>query len=139
MAKTNKSEKKKTIIKTTTGKVYNAIPALQELMREKLEAKAAYWLSKLYRKVATEYEDIEKQRNELVKEYALEQKPNESEKQTVKLDPKRKDEFQEKYQELMGIEIELDVKKIDWDSLVNIKMAAQDVLALDEFIEGLPK
>ncbi|KKM93853.1 hypothetical protein LCGC14_1204190 [marine sediment metagenome] len=125
--------------KIKCGQVYNVLPALRRLAEEPLDVKSAYWLSKLFRKVTTEYDDINKQRTELLEKFAIKQTDDDKKNGQYRFKPEDQEKINKVIEELMDIEISLDVPKIAWVALENVKVSARDMLLLEDFVDGAPE
>jgi hypothetical protein len=117
------------MIQVKAGELLVAQSALMNLAQLKLPVKSAYHVSKLTRLAGQELQDIERQREALVREFGSE---NPDKSVTVK--PDRMPEFQEKYKELAEIEVKLDWNPIPFEMLEHSQLTANDVTMLGSLL-----
>lgn len=115
------------MIKTTIKDIYNANNILQKLSEQALPVKVSYSIAKAIKAVEAEFVTAEKQRIKLCEKYG---KPN---KEGTQYDIEDVEGFNKEFAELMSLEVELNVKAIRLTD--EIRLSAQEVIALDGFIE----
>ena len=112
------------------GKVVNALPALQKLANENLTPKTLYWVSKLLRKLEKEIDVFNTSRTKLLKDLGKEIEPGK-----YKIPDDNIPEFENRFNELMDIDIEETFNIVKIPTTEDIKLSYNDLQALDGFIE----
>jgi hypothetical protein len=110
--------------------IYNAKMPLEKFLKQNLPIKTSFKLLKLRNKIDSEFEQIEKQRIELVNKYT---KDDTSEEKKVPVE-KQQEFFKEWLDFLNSETIEFDFKKIDIDELSDDILMTPEELSLISFI-----
>ena len=133
----NKGETKerRNRMKVKLRKLYEAKIVLDRIFNEKMDAKLAYRLNKISKKVNTELNELEKQRIVLVKKYADEQTEEQKKKNIPARVILRLEEFIHEFDELLDSPEEIEVQKIPFVLIESIKLSANDLETLEDFIE----
>jgi hypothetical protein len=118
-------------ITLTTYEMRNMLETLGKMAQMKLPIKASYWVGRLIAKLDGEYAASEKARNALVTE--LGEPVDGGGIQVTPENPNWKT-FQERYTELMNVEIDIELPQIPLDQFGNIDIEPAALLALDKLI-----
>lgn len=104
---------------------------VQPLLNQKLPAKAAYWLSKLFEKVASSLDKYEKDRLDMLKTFAVLDEAGEirtgENGQAMFKDEETKNEFYKKCDEIRSEEITIIFNPITIENLGNAELTAYDI------------
>jgi hypothetical protein len=119
-------------VKVTNGAIYEAKEPLAGLLKERLPVKTSYWLTKMARQIGQHYSDIHETRMKLFAEYGDETRPGYFE---VKAGSPRMAEFLAAQAELMAVEVELAQDKVKIVATDDLKVSAETLLALEDFVE----
>lgn len=122
-------------MQVSNADIWNARAAFDELLKERLPVKTAYWLAKLARKVGEQARDIETVRVKLVKDYG---QPDEQGNVMVAPDSPQWVPFTTAYGELMAETVELEglpAEKLLLPSDNGLHVSAATLLALEPFVE----
>ncbi len=119
----------------TTNEFRVAFEALDKLSQTKLPIKASYWVSRLLAKWMPEYQASEKARNSLVQELGEQNEQG----YFLKTDHPNWKMYQERYTELMGVEVEVDAPQIPLVQFGAIDIEPAFLLALDKLIVETPQ
>ena len=118
-------------MKLTAGEVYQAYQSVQELAKEKLPVKAAYWLNRMLRKLEPEFKTIDDQRNELIKKHGTTQDDGSTQVMNGSLPA-----FMSDFQSVLATEIEVDCPTVKLELLGDGEIAGGALVPLDKFIEA---
>ena len=113
------------------------VQVLDELLSEKLPIKEAYSIAKSYMALAAEVTIFEKARMSLIKKYSLLDDNGNPKTEDGKYMIEDEEAYGNEYKELLTHEVEVDIKKIDIDSLQEAKMSALDLLKIRKIVSGL--
>lgn len=118
-------------LKITTNEMRNIFETLGKIAQTKLPIKASYWVGRVLSKLDGEYMASEKTRTALVTELG-----DAVEGKGVQVTPDNPNwkTFQERYTELMNIEIDIDVPQIELEKFGDIEIEPAALLALDKLI-----
>lgn len=120
------------MIKATLLEIRSAEGAMRKISTMVTDIKSAYWLSRLIKKLDSEVADFEKMRMKLIEQYG-----KKDEKGGVQVTPENLPVFNEEFVKLLGIEVEIDMPLIKFELIKNLKLTADDVLALEKFVEDI--
>ena len=121
-------------MKIQLKELFQAKDVLQKIFNEPMEIKLSYRLSKISRKVESELKEINEQRLKLIDKYADEQKPEDVGKKPKQVS-KRMEEFVSEFTAFLDTETDIDIQPIPFSLLQNIKLSANDLIAIEKFIE----
>lgn len=128
-------------MQATNGEIWNAKAALQELIKEVLPVKTAYWLTKLVRKADEQLRDIEAVRVKLMNQYGQRGEDGNlvaDAHNNVVMIPENQAAFATTFNELLSetVEVEgLPMEKILLPSDNGLCISAATLLALEPFVE----
>jgi len=114
----------------TIKNILDSKEALERLAVEKLPVRTSYNLGKFLKAVNKELEIFNEFRNELLNKYGERQEDN-----TYKIDSGNIQKFNDEVIELINIEVHFDFELLLLDSLGNVSISSQDMLALDYLIK----
>ena len=114
----------------TLKEVYESAQALFSLTNVKMSGKTAYRVARNLRKVAPIFDDIERKRIALVKEYA----PEPDEKGNVSVPADKTEEFTAKFQEMLKSEVEVDIQPLTEALLDGVEVSPSTLLQLGIFL-----
>ena len=123
-------------IKVKLGELVSAEPALNRLMALQLPIKAAYNLAKLTAAVRTETKIFYEQRGALIKKLGEERDPTEAEvakgghSKVFEVTPDNMEEYSSKISELVDIEVTIDRDLFAIDSLGDVGVSGEDIIAI---------
>ena len=118
-------------MKATLSQIFNNWQAIGKLATLELPAKKAYGLSRFLRDATTHYEDVEKQRAELVNKYGVKDKDG-----NAAVTPDNLGEFVREFGELLSVEVEVYDPQLTLESLESAKMSAATFFGLTWLIDG---
>jgi len=120
-------------MKVKLGTIQLAQSGFVTLMKSSMPIKLSYAVSKNVRKIATEAEDIEKFRQELIKKYG-----KEDGKGGIQVTPENSEVFNKEYGEFMDQEIEIDLWKISLSKMAEagVRITPEQMLSLEDFIDN---
>ena len=121
-------------MRATNAEIWQAKAALDEMLKERLPVKTAYWLAKLARKVSEQIRDIDAVRIKLIKDYGS---TDEAGTVSVSRTSERWPEFEAEFNELMAEVVEfegLPMEKISLPSDNGLCVSAATLLALEPFV-----
>jgi len=119
-------------MQVSNGDIWQAQPALGELLKEKLPVKTAYWLAKLGRKLGERYRDISQVHDKIIQQYG---EPNDKGNIEVKPDSPHRAECIAAITELMETEEDFPIDKITLPSDNGLCVSAATLLVLEPFVE----
>lgn len=111
---------------TTINQILTARDTLSRLAEQSLPVKHSYCLAKLIKAVNNEMSLYDNERIKLCEKYGT---LNQEQRQ---YDINDKESFVRESTELLGQEVELDVKPID---ITELELSAQDILNIEPFVE----
>ncbi len=114
-------------MKLTNGTIYAAQNALGKLSNADLQIKTAYAVKKNVDAVKKQIAFINDRRNELIRKYGKEDKIDTEDKEAVA-------KFVNDFNEVLGIEEEIEINTIDVEQLEDVKLSASDLDALEFMI-----
>ena len=121
-------------MRATNAEIWQAKAALDEMLKERLPVKTAYWLAKLARKASEQIRDIDAGRVKLIKDYGS---TDEAGTVSVSRTSERWPEFEAEFNELMAEVVEfegLPMEKISLPSDNGLCVSAATLLALEPFV-----
>ena len=110
-------------MKITNGTIYAAQSALDKLSNADLPIKTAYEVKKNVDAIKKQIAFINDRRNELIRKYGKEDKIDTEDKEAVA-------KFVNDFNEVLGIEEEIEINTIDVEQLEGVKLSASDLDAL---------
>lgn len=117
-------------MKVTLKQIWGSVQAIGKLKQTNgTSAKANYWIGKLTTKIFKEAQEIENNRNEIIKKYGAEK-----EDKSWQVKPENNELFIKELNEFLDTEVELNVNKIDIEFLEGRNLSADDFIALDYVI-----
>lgn len=126
------------MIKIKLFEISKILESIYKILDKDLPIKCAYSLSKLTKMIIAENQTLEENRIKLLERYGEKDNSNKlkvNENGTVSIMKEHIDTFQEQYNELMNIEVEIDVNSVSIESLGDINVSPKDLLVLDRFIK----
>jgi len=130
-------------MKITNKMVIDSVSSLNTLNELKLPVKTAFRLAKITKKLNEILEAYNSVLQKLQQEYV---EKDEEGKQVTFIDPatpsitrlsfKDREAFDAAYQELLGIETEIEITKISLDDLGNVEIKSSTLYDIDWLIEG---
>lgn len=126
------------MIEVTLNEVLNSIGAFRSLSEQKIPAKAAFQIARLIRELDKENKTFDESRVKALQEYG-ERDENDEIKTTpegnVILKPDKIEEYNNKIQELLDTQIQINAEKISLSLLENAEVSPIEILNLEPFIE----
>lgn len=126
------------MIEVTLNEVLNSIGAFRSLSEQKIPAKAAFQIARLIRELDKENKTFDESRVKALQEYG-ERDENDEIKTTpegnVILKPDKIEEYNNKIQELLDTQIQVNAEKISLSLLENAEVSPVEILNLEPFIE----
>lgn len=122
-------------MKITNAQLVSSVPSLNVLNGLKLPVKASYWVAKTSRVVQNSIEDYQEALSKLQKKHAELDENDEMKTEGDKVIFKDPNAFQEEFQELLKMEVELNLNKISLDSLGDVEIEPSLLYHLDWFLE----
>lgn len=116
-------------MKVKAREIWNVRTIFFKIMNTPQEAKLAYRIAKIMRKLDAELKTLDEQRNNLIKKYG-EQKN----RQMIVPEPKMP-EFLAEFEKVLSDETEFDIQKIPVNLIDNIQITPADLLAIENYIE----
>lgn len=115
-------------MKISLNQLWESQQGLVALFDTKFQnVKAAYWIGRAAKKIISEFKQLEKAREVLLKKYdAQKGKP---------LAPDREEDFKKEFDELLKEEIEISIDKIKFDQLREVKFSPKELSSLDWLVE----
>ena len=104
----------------------NMKPSLQKLIAQDLPIKTAFKISKIIKVLDPEYAIFEENKTKIFKKYGEEQIDR-----TIRIKPENMEVFTTEFNELLGIELEVNVEQIPVVELETIKLSVIDLNSLD--------
>lgn len=103
-------------------------PGIGNLINHKFSnAKAAYWVSKIVKKLASEYDAIDAAQRHIVDQLGVtKDKPATAEQEK---------EFKTKWDDFLKDEVELDIPKLKFEQVEEVKFSARELAFLDWLVE----
>lgn len=96
---------------------------------KQINAKAAYRISKIIKKLSDEIKDLNDSRNNLIKKYGEEKEGS------VVVSKDKTKEFIEEFNDLLKTEIEVSIEKLPFECVESIQLTPIDFINLDWLIE----
>lgn len=123
------------MIKITNRQLENKINILRKLSDMKLPVKVSYAIAKNIKEIEKELNIFLEEKMKLIKEYALKDEhgnPKVENNQYI-FPSGKEDECNSKYTELLEIEIELNIRKVNAEDLINsdVEFTANELLELE--------
>lgn len=112
-------------MKVTLQKIVNSIEQLNALQSHPLPAKTSYRIMRLVNKLDSIIKTFTAKRNELIKELGAEN----VETKQIAVKPENLEKFNEKINEILSIEEEVDFEPINPEDLGDTKIPAKDLPA----------
>ncbi|NLZ46671.1 MAG: hypothetical protein GX896_08275 [Clostridiales bacterium] len=113
-------------MKLLLGQIVNASSTLGRLADEKLPISESFKLAKLNKSLASELEIYDKERIKICEQYG--DKDEENNRYNIK----NQVEFEKAFSELLGLEIEMEFKKVNLTA--DIKITANELMLAEDFI-----
>lgn len=117
-------------------KIMEMYKALEKLTKADVDLKTAVALARNFEAITTPAKLIDQRQQDLMKEYARKDDNGEviqGEKGEVTIDSPA--EYFAKLQDILETDLEIELKLIKLDKLADIKLSANDILALDPILE----
>ncbi|WP_115716773.1 hypothetical protein [Amedibacterium intestinale] len=114
-------------MKLTNGTIFNAQIALNKLSNADLPIKTAYAVKKNVDALKKQIAFISERRNELIRKYGKEDMIDKEDKEAI-------EKFVNDFNEILGIEEEIEISTIDVEKLEDVKISASDLEALSFMI-----
>jgi len=124
-------------MKLQLAEIKGMVKILDDLLSEKLPIKEAYSIAKSYMALSTEVNIFEKARMSLIKKYSLLDDKGEPKTEDGRYIIEDEAAYGKEYTELLMQEVDIDIKKIDIDSLQEAKMSALDLLKIRKIVSGI--
>jgi hypothetical protein len=125
-------------MKLTNQDLLNSIPTLKKLSQEQLPIKISYVISKNIKNIEEELVVYEEERQKLLKQYAeldKEGKPKVNDKGHYVIKPENQLEFNKGVLELLGIETDVNISKIDLNALEGLKISPLELTSINFMIK----
>lgn len=125
------------MIEVQVKDIVNSAEIFSALSQKKLNMRMAYQLAKIIKEVQKEFELFQETRMKLIYEYAERNedgqlKVDENNNFTI---PKEKiQNFQKELNELLEMQVELQINKINLDELEDIEFTPMDLIKIEKFI-----
>jgi hypothetical protein len=126
---TKKKEEKADSKRYTLRQIWNAQAAINKLASADMPVKSAYWVHKLLKRLMAELEEINTQRESLVKKLGVEQADR-----TFAVQQDKLGEFLTEFNALLDTEIKLDVRAIAFESVENVQLTPAEFGSLEAFL-----
>lgn len=108
--------------------VLNAFDGVSALLNVGMPPRAAYWVSRLMKKIEPEYNLIVQQRNKIISKHANEDDPQ-------KVASENMEAYQAEIRPLLEEEIEVDIPVVKIDVFEKVNITPAILLALGPFLE----
>ena len=118
-------------IKVTTGEMRNMMESLSQMAPMQMPVKASYWVARVLAKLQPAYEASEKARVKLVEEFGVKTGPKVS---TDSPDSENWPVFEERYTELMAIEVDVDAPQIALSQFGDISLKPAFLMSLSKLV-----
>lgn len=122
-------------MKLSLNDLINAKESLTKLAKTDVPVKIAYWLSKDVQKLNSEFVAFEEARGKLFEKYGEKQVNEESKQEQIIIKTENLEVFQKEIGELLKTEVEVEVHKIKFEALGEIKLSTFDLSSLYFIIE----
>lgn len=117
-------------MKITAGELYNAYQATALLSKNKLPVKGAYWLARLIRKLESEYQAIETQKNDLIRKHGKTKEDGSAQVEAAEIPA-----FMAEFSQVLSSELEVDCPMTDLEALGNGDIDGAALVPLQIFIK----
>ena len=121
-------------MKITVRELIDAKKSIEKVLAKDLPFKLSYRLSKIAKKLMSEFKLIEKTRNEIIKKFGAKNKEGQI---GIKEGSSGMVKFKEAWKEFGGEELTLSVDKIPQECLELMELSAFDIAILFDFIEEI--
>lgn len=113
-------------INVSMKNVVDAREALMTLSQQRLPIKSAYSVSKIIRLANTELEFLTKTRQDIISRLAP---------QGTEITPEVNQAIMDELNQVLNVEVEMQVNKIDLSRVPGLELSARDVMALEPFCD----
>lgn len=110
--------------------IISAVASLQKIASAELSMKTLYSVSKLMKKVETELDFYNMERQKIAEKYGTR-----IDDETFRISDDKKKDYEREMSELLDIEIEEDIKPITLPFNENVKLSYNDLIALEGFVD----
>ena len=118
-------------IQVKAGHLIASKEALEKIAKLPLSIKKAYKVSKIIRKIMTEWEDIEKRRGDIVMKHGEEVK---EEANRYRIKPEEVGEYNAAINELFDIDVDIDVEKLSFDDVAVLADSSESAITPNEIM-----
>lgn len=125
-------------MKITNQELLNSIPTLRKLSKEQLPIKISYTISKNIKNIEEELVVYEEERQKLIKKHAeldKEGKPKVNDNGNYVIKQENQLDFNGEVLELMSIETDVNISKIDLNALEGLKISPSELTSVNFMIE----
>jgi hypothetical protein len=125
------------MIEVTLNEVLNSIGAFRSLSEQKIPAKVAFQIARLIRELDKENKTFDESRVKALQEYSERDENGEiktSPEGNVVLRQDKIEEYNNKIQELLDTQIQVNAEKISLSLLENLELSPVEMLNLEPFI-----
>ena len=118
-------------MKLKLQQIWECGEAVSTLLKKELSnVKASYWIGRNAKRIESEFKALNEKRIALVKQYGVENEKT----QNYEIPKDKQAEFAAKFEELLDIETDVDIKTISLDDIKDAKMSPGDMAVLDFMI-----
>lgn len=120
-------------MKFTNRELINKVNIIKKLMDKQLSVKGSYSIAKNINNINKELELFDSEKMKLINQYTEkdENGENKIKDNTIVLIKGKEDECNEKYSELLNIETDIEIRKINIDDLEGVKISPSELMELD--------
>lgn len=121
-------------MKIKVRQMLEANQAALEISRDKLPARASYWVARLLAKLRSEVEIAEGKRVELVKKHGEERKDKEGKVVGFLVPPAKMEEFRREYEPIAEDSIDIEIQPLNIGVFDGASIAPQHLMALEPLL-----
>lgn len=125
-------------MKLTNQELLNSIPTLRKLSQEQLPIRVSYTISKNIKSIEEELIIYGEERQKMLKQYAeldKEGNPKVDEQENYMIKPKNQLEWNKGALELLSIETDINISKINLNALEGLKISPSELTSVDFMIK----
>ncbi|NOW84272.1 hypothetical protein B0H39_003184 [Clostridium beijerinckii] len=126
-------------MKITNRELQSKVQVLSMLSNKQLPVKVSYAIAKNINSINKELKIVDSEKQKLIKDYALKNEHGEVKTEGNKIlfpSDEKENECNEKYNELLDIEVDLDVREVNVNELLNsnVEFSPSELIELDFMI-----
>ena len=124
------------MIQVTLNDIITNNNLFREIHNKPMTARAAFKVARLIRELDKENEMFDKQRIEIIKQYAKRDENGDmvEENNQVIIDENKLNEFEKEFNSLLETQVEVNAEKLNIEDLGDIQLTPQQTMSLEKFI-----